>query len=319
MLIFASALAAVIPMFAYLLIIWKLDRYDKEPFKLVLQNYFWGAFGAIIFSIIGSVFLSYIFSLFTTNQKEIDHFGTIVAAPIVEEFMKGVFLLMIVSYRKFDNLTDGIVYGGAIGLGFGMTENFLYFISFGETLSGWIAIVVIRTLFSAVMHCVSTGTFGAFLGVAKYKPTSSKILYALAGYFVAVLIHFTWNLTVSFHSTAPVGFIIMGITIILFVIIFLTTIAGERKIIFKELHAEAEIGTIPTNHLAILSSPKRNHYGWIDEKIRKTYIRAATTLAFRKMQLEKSTGESRKSYLAEVNIYRQFIKEILKAKSDLNE
>ena len=319
MLIFASALAAIVPMFTYLLIIWKLDRYDKEPFKLVLQNYFWGAFGAIIFSIIGSVFLSYIFSLFTTNQIEIERFSTVIAAPIVEEFMKGVFLLMIVSYRKFDNLTDGIVYGGAIGLGFGMTENFLYFISFGETLSGWIAIVIIRTLFSAVMHCVSTGTFGAFLGIAKYKSTNSKIFFALAGYFVAVLIHFTWNLTVSFQSTAPAGFILMGITIILFIIIFLTTIAGEKKIIFKELKAESELGTIPLNHLAILSSPQRNHNGWIDEKIRKTYISAATTLAFRKMQLEKSTGESRKSYLTEVNIYRQFIKEILKAKSDLNE
>ena len=148
MLIFASALAAVIPMFAYLLIIWKLDRYDKEPFKLVLQNYFWGAFGAIIFSIIGSVFLSYIFSLFTTNQKEIDHFGTIVAAPIVEEFMKGVFLLMIVSYRKFDNLTDGIVYGGAIGLGFGMTENIMYFTQYGDTFTHWVSLVFTRTIFS---------------------------------------------------------------------------------------------------------------------------------------------------------------------------
>jgi protease PrsW len=319
MLIFASALAAIIPMLSYLLIIWQLDRYDKEPFKLVLQNYFWGAFGAIIFSIIGSIFLSYIFSLFSTSPAEIEKFSTIIAAPIVEEFMKGVFLLMIMSYRKFDNLTDGIVYGGAIGLGFGMTENFLYFISNGETLSGWIAIVIIRTLFSAVMHCVSTGTFGAFLGIAKYKPTQSKLMLAFAGYFVAVIIHFTWNLTVTFHSTAPLGFIIMGITIVLFITVFLSTVSGERKIILKELKSEAELGTIPDSHLEILSSPKRNNNGWIDEKIRKTYISAATTLAFRKMQLEKSTGESRKSYLAEVNIYRQFIKNILGPISTSNE
>ncbi len=319
MLIFASALAAIIPMFTYLLIIWRLDRYDKEPFKFVLQNYFWGAFGAIIFSIIGSVFFSYLLSFFTTDKEALDRFGTILVAPVVEEFMKGVFLLMIVTYRKFDNLTDGIVYGGAIGLGFGMTENFLYFISYGETLGGWIAIVIIRTLFSAVMHCVSTGTFGAFLGIAKYKPVPSKIILTLTGYFVAVLIHFTWNLTVSFHSTAPLGFVIMGGTIVLFVVVFLSTVSGERKIILNELKSEAELGTIPVNHLEILSSSRRNINGWIDERIRKTYISAATTLAFRKMQSEKSTGESRKSYLAEINIYRQFIKSILGTLSKVNE
>lgn len=319
MLIFASSLAAIIPMLTYLLIIWRIDRYDKEPFKLVLQNYFWGAFGAIIFSVIGSVSLSYFLSYLTSDKEMLDKISTVVVAPIVEEFMKGVFLLMIVSYRKFDNLTDGIVYGGAIGLGFGMTENFLYFISFGETIGGWIAIVIIRTLFSAIMHCVSTGTFGAFLGIAKYKPAASKILLAFSGYFVAVIIHFTWNLTVSFHSTAPFGFVIMGITIVLFLAVFLSTVSGERKIILKELKTEAELGTIPDSHLQILSSSRRNNNGWIDEKIRKTYISAATTLAFRKMQLEKSTGESRKSYLAEVNIYRQFIKNILGSISNVNE
>lgn len=311
MIIFASIIAAIIPMLAYLIIIWRLDRYDREPFKLVLQNYLWGAFGAIIFSIIASILITFVLSYYTSTKSELDHYSTIIVAPFVEEFMKGTFLLITVANRKFDNLTDGIVYGGAIGLGFGMTENFLYFISFTDSLSGWISIVIIRTLFSAVMHCVSTGTLGAFLSISKFKSGPSKIILALSGYIVAVFIHFTWNLTVSFQSTALLGFTIMGITILLFIAVFLTTISGERKIILRELELEANFGTIPFEHLAILSSSKRNNPGWVNEKIRKTYINAATTLAFRKMESAKSTGESKKSYDQEINIYRQFIKNML--------
>ena len=97
-----------------------------------------------------------------------------VVAPFVEEITKGAFLLFTIRSNKFDNITDGIVYGGAIGLGFGMTENFLYFILYGNTLVNWITIVIIRTLFSAVMHCVATATFGAFLAYSKYKKTLVK-------------------------------------------------------------------------------------------------------------------------------------------------
>ena len=39
MLIILSALAAVIPMSIYLTIIWRFDRYDREPFSLLLKNY----------------------------------------------------------------------------------------------------------------------------------------------------------------------------------------------------------------------------------------------------------------------------------------
>ena len=96
------------------------------------------------------------------NNLQLSRFGAIVVAPIVEEITKGLFLLITITNKKFDNITDGIVYGGAIGLGFGMTENFLYFVSYGESISNWIMLVIVRSLFSAVMHCVSTATLGRF-------------------------------------------------------------------------------------------------------------------------------------------------------------
>ena len=311
MLLFASAVAAFVPMFTYLLLIWRFDRYDREPFKLVLSSYLWGAIGAIIFAIIGSLIFSIFVSIFTSDSSELQKLGTVAIAPITEEITKGIFLLIVISSKKFDNITDGIVYGGAIGLGFGMTENFLYFISFAPSIQDWLAIVIIRTLFSAVMHGVATAIVGAAFGLAKFKTKPLKFIYPAIGLIIAILIHATWNFSVSFKNTAALGFVFMGITLILFFILFSISIFNERKMILSELSDEASLGTIPITHPAIISSSKRNYTGWIEEKIRKTYIKSAITLAFRKVQLRSSTGNSKKYYETDVNNYRTFIKSLL--------
>jgi RsiW-degrading membrane proteinase PrsW (M82 family) len=311
MLIFASALAAVLPMSFYLFLIWQFDKYDREPFKLVLANYLWGALGAIIFAIIGSLVLSSFAAIFIRDELYLGRFGAIVIAPVVEEITKGFFLLITVANRKFDNITDGIVYGGAIGLGFGMTENFIYFIAYGTTLPDWIAIVVVRTLFSAVMHCVATATFGAFIGYAKFKGRKTKVFFPLIGMLLAMAIHSAWNFSVSFQSTAPLGFLFMFVTILIFILVFTLSIQNEKKILLNELMDEAALGNIPLEHINILSSSLRDKKGWVNESIRKTYIKAATTLAFRKLQSSNSHGISKLYYDNDVTNYRKFIGSLL--------
>ena len=311
MLIILSAFAAIIPMSIYLVLIWKFDQYDREPFKLVLINYLWGALGAIVLALLGSLFFTTIASFFIKDSMQLSRFGAIVVAPIVEEITKGFFLLITISNKKFDNVTDGIVYGGAIGLGFGMTENFLYFVSYGNSIANWIMLVIIRSLFSAVMHCVSTATLGAFLGMAKFKSSPKKIFYAFFGLLIAMLIHSIWNSSLSYDSTAPIGFLFIIVSIIIFISSYIISIKGERRIIFTELKEESENGVIPESHLIILSSPQRKRKGWLDERHRKTYIKAATTLAFRKVQLKNSNGASKAYYEMDVDNYRDFIKKIL--------
>lgn len=318
MLIIASAIAALIPMITYLFLIWKFDRYDREPIGLVLASYFWGSVGAIVLAFIGSLIFSSFLSFFVSDKTKLEYLGTVITAPVVEESVKGLFLLLLVKNRKFDNMTDGIVYGGAIGLGFGMTENFLYFVSYGSSLSNWIAIVIVRSLFSAVMHCVSTATFGAFLGYAKFKGTSYKLTLPLTGLILAILIHFVWNFSVSFQQTALLGFLFMLVTIVIFITVFTASITAERKIIFKELSTEADTGLIPEKHAEILSSKKRNRTGWVNENIRQSYIKAATTLAFRKAEFQNAKGKSKLFYQNDIEKYRQFIQNLLSGHTDEN-
>lgn len=312
MLLAASLSAAVIPMVIYLIIIWLFDIYEREPFGLVIKNFLWGAIGSIIIAIIASTVLTAGFSFFISNQASLNNFETILIAPFVEEITKGTFLLILFTSKKFDNITDGIVYGGAIGLGFAMTENFFYFLTFSSTLTEWASVVITRTLFSGVMHCVSTGIFGASLGYIKFNNSKFKIIYPIIGLAAAMSIHFFWNYSVSYKSTEEAGFIFMFFVIIFFISVYILSIFKEKKIIYKELLPEAQNGLIPFNHLKTINSSKRNKPGWVDEGIRKSYIRAATTLAFRKNQMKNSKDSNKFLYENDVNHYRNVISGLLK-------
>jgi uncharacterized membrane protein YciS (DUF1049 family) len=208
-------------------------------------------------------------------------------------------------------MTDGIVYGGAIGLGFGMTENFLYFIANTGNFNTWITLVIIRTLFTSVMHCVATATLGAFLGYAKFKNIYYKLTFPFLGLASAIFIHFAWNLMITYEKTEPLGFIFMLITILIFIVVFSISVSNDKIIIYNELLEESKNGIIPMSHVSILNSSERNKFGWIDEKIRKVYIQAATTLAFRKMQLRNTKGFNRIYYENDVIHYRNYIQALL--------
>ncbi|PIS45653.1 MAG: hypothetical protein COT22_04145 [Ignavibacteria bacterium CG08_land_8_20_14_0_20_37_9] len=309
--VFASALAAFLPIAFYLFFVWKFDRFDREPVGLYLKHFLWGAVGAILLALAGSFIFSFFLS-FSIHDPGIRHrTETIIVAPFIEEITKGMFLLFTISNRKFDNITDGIVYGGAIGLGFGMTENFTYFLTYGKTFDNWLMLVLVRTSFTAVMHCVATASLGAFLGYAKFKPLIFKIILPPLGLALAMFIHFAWNFSVSFSHTSILGFLFLSGSILIFIASFKLAVASDAKIIFRELYDEAEHDVLPFEHVPILSSVQREQKGWVDERIRKSYIKIATALAFRKMQLKNSTEENKISYEDEVTFYRSELMQLL--------
>jgi len=309
---FASLVAAVIPMFTYLLIIWWLDRNEREPFWLIFINFLWGATGAIFLAIVGSLMFQIPLSTFIhvfaggDPTELIQLSGAIITAPLVEEFTKGIFLLFMSMLKRFDGVVDGVVYGGAIGLGFGMTENFMYFLFYGTTPMSWLFIVIIRTLFSAVMHCMSQATFGAFIGFAKFKPFIFKLILIPTGFFIAVFLHFAWNLTVSFEQTTILGFLFLILYFFSIFAIFQIAIYLESKTIKKELYEESHYGIIPSEHLNHLPYVLRRYkYGWCPPSInQKEYVKTSIILALRKYQYKNSKGGMQRSYQIDVENLR---------------
>ncbi|MCU7520468.1 MAG: PrsW family intramembrane metalloprotease [Ignavibacteria bacterium] len=309
--IFISALAAAIPMILYMLVLWRLDKYEREPFKYVLASFIWGAAGAIVLASLASWILSEGAHLIFRSSNADRLLGPLVFAPVIEESTKGLFLIILARSRVFDNITDGLVYGGAIGLGFGMTENFLYFITYGSSLESWLLLVFVRTSFSAVMHCVSTASLGSFLAIAKFGKSWTKVFAPMMGFFIAVTVHFIWNFTVSFRITLLLGVLFIMFAVTAFITVFLVSIYNERRIILKELDEEVRSNLVPEDHLMIVASKDRYAKGWIDEAIRKDYVKALIRLAFRKMQFRQTSGKEKEFYAAEVELYRSHIRNLL--------
>jgi protease PrsW len=305
----------------YLVIIWWMDRYEREPFWLVTLNFFWGATGAIVFGIIGSIIMGLGVSEFIYQFANDSDAGTlnnlagaVIVAPVVEESTKGIFLLMMAFSRQFDGPVDGAVYGGAVGLGFGMTENFLYFMSFPQDYVGLFVLILIRTLFSAVLHCCTQAVFGAAIGYAKFKGIFAKLTIIPLGLGIAIFMHFMWNLTVSFNSTALIGFAFMIMSVIIIFVVFQFAVHNEGKTILKELTDEVNtMGHIPADHLRHLPfTSKRHKKGWLPGHVnQKDYVRSAIKLAMRKSQLKKLKGNSQVVYLREVDTLRNRIYTLL--------
>ncbi len=307
----ASLLASVIPMLAYLIIIWRMDKYEREPLTSVILHFLWGAFGAIFFAIAGSTFLVSFFGIDKFDKDAVLIFQAVIFAPFSEEIAKGSFLLKTVSDKKFDNITDGLVYGGAIGLGFGMTENFVYYLSYGTNFNTWLYLVIIRSGFSAVMHCISTATLGAFLAFAKFSNNPFKVLLPVLGFGTAMIIHAMWNLSVSFTATYLFGMLFIFFLIVFFFTLFRYSVKKERKIIVEELSEEVYSNLIPHAHIPILSSKLRLRKGWVDERIRKLYVKAAIKLAFRKSQSKLTKGYKKLFYDHEIEVCRNLISNLL--------
>ena len=99
-----------------------LDRYEPEPGRYRLAALGWGAVVAVILSFFAEQLL---FSLPGTD----DFVDTAVIAPFVEEFGKGLFLVVVVLFRRAQvhGLLDGIVYAALVGIGFAFVEDILYY------------------------------------------------------------------------------------------------------------------------------------------------------------------------------------------------
>jgi RsiW-degrading membrane proteinase PrsW (M82 family) len=303
-----SLIAAVFPMVGFVIVVWWMDRYDREPVSLIGLNFLWGAFGAVALAIIGSILLIAGIANLIKGKEEIELLSTVAVAPVVEESAKGLFLLVTATSRRFDNVTDGAVYGASIGFGFGMTENFLYFLSF-PLAEAWIILVIIRTFFSAVMHAMATGVLGAFVGFAKFRPRRQQLFLWWFGWLIAVGFHVVWNSSVSFEGGFGYGvlFIIVGICILL--ALFQISLLYEHRVLLRELGEESLIDIIPVDHVTILSSfRRRKRGGWCPPGVnRKAYIRLATELAFRKHQSRICQPSKRELYLDDVGKLRERI------------
>jgi RsiW-degrading membrane proteinase PrsW (M82 family) len=181
-----------------------LDRYEPEPISLLGLAFGWGAFVATAVALV----LQGIDQYFVGTSQ--DWSGAIIA-PITEEAAKGLFVVLLLWFRRneLDGILDGLVYAGLVGVGFAFTENILYLAGAyvgGDGIGpGGIGaatgVFVVRGIFSPFAHPLFTSCLGIGVGIAvTTRRAWLRFVAPVLGYLLAVTLHATWNATAFFHD-----------------------------------------------------------------------------------------------------------------------
>ena len=229
-----SLLGAILPTIFLVWLIWWADRYEREPARMLIAAFGWGALPSILLALITELILSFPLELSGMWGQLV---SVAVIAPVVEEMAKGLALLGLLWFMgpEIDGILDGIVYGALVGAGFSMTENFFYFLG-AEEASTLFILIFLRAGVFGLNHIFYTAVFGAGVGaVARTKSRGVQIVGLLLGLAGAIGLHMFHN-AATVLSQANVIFILTstlllwsGLVVFLLLVILLLT--RERRLI----------------------------------------------------------------------------------------
>jgi RsiW-degrading membrane proteinase PrsW (M82 family) len=190
--IVAALLLAVVPSVLYLAVLNAIDRYEKEPWTILLACL---GVGAVVAPLISLAILALIGRPATLPPAFAPGLRPDPVVAIVEELVLGLLLLgLVVSVRdEFDDVLDGVIYGAAVGAGFGATESFLYVVGGTELLSRQTVIALVG---AGLNHAFYMAVFGAILGAAQGLPRGQRAVVIVLGLATAACLH-------AFHDTLP--------------------------------------------------------------------------------------------------------------------
>jgi RsiW-degrading membrane proteinase PrsW (M82 family) len=201
--------AACMPTTAFgLYVVRRVDRNEKEPWRLVLVAAAWGAIVATSLVIWGESIWEASAARSLVPGPGLDA-SLAFMAGVLEELAKGsaVVLLFLVMRNDFDDVVDGIVYGAAVGLGFNFMESITYMTNFyaifspegfGGFAAGfqWYARQGLGLFFG---HTTYTAFIGAGIGIARQLPSRKQKGFAIvSGFLIAIAAHFSWDAWTTF-------------------------------------------------------------------------------------------------------------------------
>lgn len=180
MLLLALALA---PGIAIIFFILARDRYDREPFGLLLKSFFLGVLSclpALFIQLGAEKLMSGVSGLHPTLYRI---FLAFVIVALSEEWSK-YFMLVRSPYRNraFNEPLDGIVYSMMIGMGFATLENIGYVWQHG------VGTGILRMFLSVPAHGCFAVLMGYYVGLAKFSPGNAAGL-KMKGLLMATFFH----------------------------------------------------------------------------------------------------------------------------------
>ena len=274
-----SALACLPTTAFALFVVRRLDRNEKEPWRLVMVAFAWGAIVATSMVIWGESLWTAIAEQTLVPGPGLDA-SSAFSAGLLEELAKGVavLLLFLIMRNEFDDVVDGLVYGAAVGLGFNFMESIaymtnLYAIFSPEGVGGyaagfqWYSRQVLGLFFG---HATYTALIGAGIGIARQLPNPRhKVIAIVSGFLIAIAAHFSWDAWLAFFpiESSALGLLEIHLRTLIMtgpftaavVVLLIAGIQIEARALADQFRKEAADGdgAILPPEVEILSSPWR--------------------------------------------------------------
>ena len=156
------AFLAVLPAIVLLVVIYRADNIEKEPFSLMAKVFGLGALTTISAMILEEIGLFILSFFFYTPNALYTFFEMFCVVALAEEAGK-YFVLKKATWKnkEFNFSFDGIVYSVCASLGFATLENILY------VFQGGFSTAVMRAITAVPGHCIFGIFMGIYYGIAK--------------------------------------------------------------------------------------------------------------------------------------------------------
>ena len=153
---------AIIPSIALLIYIYKKDKKEKEPMRLLIKCFIWGIIAIIPILIMETLVEEFLVEICVEGSVVYSFLDGFLVAALSEELFKYLVLKSKTWKNKAFNCTfDGIVYAVFVSLGFATFENVMY------VLDGDISTAFLRMFTSVPGHACDAVFMGYFYSLAK--------------------------------------------------------------------------------------------------------------------------------------------------------
>ncbi len=199
-------LVSIFPALLFILFLYFLDSFKLVIKVILLLSIIWG---------LGSAIMAYFANTFVLERTGIPFqaFSKYVA-PVIEEFIKAVFIFLLLNKKRVGFMIDAAIYGFAVGAGFALLENILFIRTMADAN---LLIWIIRGFGTAIMHGGCTSLLAIILISGKNRDQAPAITVSIA-IITTYIIHSAFNHFFFDPVIQTVG--ILLVTPVLFILIF---------------------------------------------------------------------------------------------------
>ncbi len=306
-----SSVAMTVVVLAYL---W-LDRWEPEPPRLLVFAFLWGASVAVIIASILQLVTEA--AINPGSPESVSPVTIVLGAPLTEEAAKGLFLLLMMTGRRrneLNSLTDCLVYAGLVGAGFAWLEDILY-IGSGETVGDSLLTAAMRLIMAPFAHSLFTTMTGIGVYFAlQQRNALAKVGCVLLGYVGAVIMHGLWNGSSLLGVEAYFLVYLLWMVPIFGLAIWLGVASRrrEQKVVAGKLPGMVAAGLVTANEATWLDSIRHRKAaigqanrigGRAAAKSVKKFAHQVVELAFVRDRIDRGFGDQRVNALLTEEAY----------------